>query len=262
MGIIKWSKETIMALISEKGITTKIGLRRENRGAYEATYRLGIQNELGLSLSVRGRAKYTREQLIELAKPFKTKQEFQRGQSGAYPAARRMGILDEMGFECGYSKQKKWSVSAIKAAANEPEITTKKEFQIAYPGAYDASRRLGIIDELGLPDANSWELPSGVYLMRIETEQGPILKVGISCAPETRATFVSKHNTEILLYASYQTGKLAVQIEQLIHEQLSPYRIEKDVAINKYNISSGYTECFAIEALEEARALVGGIPWV
>ncbi len=88
---------------------------------------------------------WTKEIALSVSRDYTSKSIFQREQSSLYKFAYRRGWWKEMSshMTAGKAKPRIWDEDSIRKAASE--VSVKKDFQIKYPGAYAAARRIGII---------------------------------------------------------------------------------------------------------------------
>ena len=88
-----------------------------------------------------------KENVINEAKKYKTKEEFKNGCISAFLAAHRYGYIDEMTWLIKQKQHKNgyWNYKTIEKVAIN--CKTKTEFKKKYPSAYMHALKLGIIDD-------------------------------------------------------------------------------------------------------------------
>lgn len=88
-----------------------------------------------------------KENMMEEAKKYSTKEEFQKGNLSAFLAAYRYGYIDEMDWLVKQKQHKKnyWTYKHIEEEA--VKYNTKTEFYQNNQTAYRAALKLGIIDD-------------------------------------------------------------------------------------------------------------------
>ena len=88
-----------------------------------------------------------KENMMNEAKKYKTKEEFKKGNLTAFFAAYRYGYIDEMTWLVKQKQHKKnyWTYENIKNEALR--YNTKTEFSKGNNTAYKAALKLGIIDD-------------------------------------------------------------------------------------------------------------------
>jgi predicted GIY-YIG superfamily endonuclease len=144
---IKWTEDAIRREAIK--YNSKVEFANGNQSAYNASRKLGILDDLGFV----NKYNYWDEDAIRReAKKYNSKVEFQKGSPTAYKAALRLGIIDKPGSVkkdgLGFvNKLKYWDEDAIRREATK--YNTKIEFVKGNPSAYNASRKLGILDDLG-----------------------------------------------------------------------------------------------------------------
>jgi len=164
-----WSKERIVELVEKYHITKRSQLLKFKKdglcgvSAYSAAKKLGILDELfgktnkpkiclpasywtdeRIRKFVNDNNITTRTQLSEFNKDGISG-------SGAYEVAKKLGILDEL-----FGKRVIWTEDKIRKLVEENNITSRKQLETfrkdgikgTGAGAYDAAKRLGILDEL------------------------------------------------------------------------------------------------------------------
>jgi hypothetical protein len=78
-----------------KYITLK-GWRKNSNIAYQKSRKLGIKDAAIDLLKRQNHKSYTKNELVKLAKKYKTKKDFSENCLGAYSAARKAGILEKI----------------------------------------------------------------------------------------------------------------------------------------------------------------------
>jgi hypothetical protein len=88
-----------------------------------------------------------RENMMNEAKKYNTKEEFQRGNLTAFLAAHRYGYIDDMDWMVKQKQHKKkyWTYKHIEEEALK--YNTKTEFYNGNQTAYRAALKLGVIDD-------------------------------------------------------------------------------------------------------------------
>ena len=88
-----------------------------------------------------------KENMMEEAKKYSTKEEFQKGNLSAFLAAYRYGYIDEMDWLVKQKQHKKnyWTYKHIEEEA--VKYKTKTEFFQKNQTAYRAALKMGIIDD-------------------------------------------------------------------------------------------------------------------
>ncbi len=88
-----------------------------------------------------------KENMMEEARKYTTKEEFQKGNLSAFLAAHRYGFIDEMDWLVKQKQHKKgyWTYQHIEEEA--VKYNTKTEFYQNNQTAYRAALKLGIIDD-------------------------------------------------------------------------------------------------------------------
>jgi len=114
-----------------------------------------------VKLSKKGALKWSKEDLLKIAKRYTSRTDFQKNDKKYYEAARRQGLLD---FLCAHmpKREKKWTKSAIRTEAKK--YTDRTEFQQNSPGAYFSAYQAGDIEKVckHIPrkkKVSSWSLP-------------------------------------------------------------------------------------------------------
>ena len=138
-----------MEIIEDK-LTITEGARREEYWAkfYKDKGITLINKQPCGSVGPMCKGKWSRKKCFDEAKNYKTRSEFQKNASRAYSISLKKGWLDEMGwlpktqqYPNGY-----WNREHIIEEAKK--YSTIKDFQEKSGGAFNAARRLGIINEL------------------------------------------------------------------------------------------------------------------
>lgn len=95
----KWYKESLK--IEAKKYKTKVEFRNKNSKAYRTALRIdkikpGFFNEITKHMEILRQKKWNYENLLYLAKKFKSRNEFYKNVQGAYKAAHKLGIMDDI----------------------------------------------------------------------------------------------------------------------------------------------------------------------
>ena len=243
-GNIVWDEKSVRQQAAK--CSSKYEFSKKCRKAYRAAHKLGLIDDL-----FKNRYKSWDEISIrQEAAGYGTKKDFKESSVSAYQAALRLGIIDKL-FENQY---RYWDEDSIRKEASE--YSTRKEFQKGCVGAYNAAHRLGIIDDLGLEDDDKgwWSKDNfHLYTIRIDYDNGSMLKVGISSEPDERFNSIKSGSTlniipiDLLLIG---TGKEAYEFEQSIHNKINDYHINSEVAKAR-GVQSGHTECFEMTAYDK-----------
>ncbi len=92
---------------------------------------------------------WTLQKLLDVALEFETRGDFRKGASDAYQAARKRGILDQICSHMQPAKTgKKWDEKSLGIEALKYRY--RSDFEDGSSGAYDAARRLKILDKICL----------------------------------------------------------------------------------------------------------------
>lgn len=93
-----------------------------------------------------------------------------------------------------------------------------------------------------------FDLPSNLYLLKIKTEDFEWLKLGYSRNIKGRIRSYKLPPAEIsyVFWCKVPSGSKAIQIEQNIHSEFFPYRLDPK-QMQKYHTQDGYTECYPLE---------------
>jgi hypothetical protein len=91
---IKWTEDTVRK--EAKKYNSKTEFQIGSRGAYTASIRLGIINDLGF---VNKYKSWDEESIRQEAKKYNTRTEFAKGNISAYTASIRLGIINDLGFK-------------------------------------------------------------------------------------------------------------------------------------------------------------------
>ena len=140
-----WTKERI----KEETLKYKTmkDFRQGSSGAYAVAYKNGWLDEVCEHLSFLKNRRRTKAQVHKEALKYKTRMEFKKCNGGAYAAARKHGWLDEV---CSHMKllcrRNYWTKERVRKEALKYEA--KGRFIRASPGAYNAAKKHGWLDEV------------------------------------------------------------------------------------------------------------------
>ena len=137
--------------IIESGLTVTEGAQREGYWAkYYADNGLKLINKQPCgSLGYMAKGKWSKHKCFEEAKKYKSRSEFQRNSRQAYRLSIKNGWIEEMDWMPKNNSKPSGHWNTKENIIEEAKKYTKlKDFQKHSGGAFNAARRLGVIDEL------------------------------------------------------------------------------------------------------------------
>jgi hypothetical protein len=88
--------------------------------------------------------------------------------------------------------------------------------------------------------------PISLYLAKLSTPMGEILKLGFSMdVPRRMKGYMVDKTAVTLAQVDYNAGQQAVDVEKLLHTKYDSYRLDKTVL--QQFMENGYTECYPLE---------------
>jgi hypothetical protein len=143
---IKWTKELLYT--EAKKYNRRVDFQKFSRGAYLSAKRQGLLEDVCSHMQPNATKKYTQEQILEIAKQFKTRTEFQKG-SKAYASAFLYG-KDFLDLACAHMISPKKVLKHTKETAAQDAIKykTRREFCVNDAGSYLAAVKNGWIDDI------------------------------------------------------------------------------------------------------------------
>lgn len=143
-------------IIESKKYSTRTEFKKKSGNAYDSARKNGWLDEFTwLSNNTNKRPKgywKNKENMMNEAKKYSSKEEFQKGNLTAFLAAYKYGYIDKMDWLVK-QKQHKWGYWTYNNIRNEAnKYDTKTEFFKGNQTAYRAALKLGIIDDFFLND--------------------------------------------------------------------------------------------------------------
>lgn len=239
-----WTKERLMAEAAE--YETRMAFQKGSNSAYIIARNKGWLDEVCAHMrqiltpwpesAVRAEAlKYTR------------RSDFRDGSPSAYDKSKKLGIHDDV---CSHMEpvQKEWAEEEIRAIALK--YKHRSDFWYHDQQAAKAARRRGILDDVCqhmTPKSGHFQndQPCLLYYLRIETDHGPLYKIGIT-AQDYRRRYANVNRSRIkqLRYWKFKTGREALSVEQSILQHCSEYKYDgPDV------LPQGNTELLTVDVL-------------
>jgi len=165
-GRVMWSKitdeeivEYAREILRENRITGKKDLDKKDPRLYQALYKRGLFDEIGLGNKCRSWTDMSDEEIVELAKRLVAskgmarKKELEREDNGLYQVLYKRGLFDAIRFE---EKQRSWDdtddeeiIRISRKLMEENGITGRKEFQEVDLGLYKVILKRGISGKIG-----------------------------------------------------------------------------------------------------------------
>lgn len=149
---ITWNRENILEYAKKCNLETITEFSKEYSGAYHASQRLGIEDELKEYFDWRGGKKWTKKEIHEIALKYKIRSQFIDKNKNAASYAQHKGWYDEITSHMDYlPKGKKWTKEEVHAEALK--YKTRTEFARATDTkgcnkAYQSAIHNGWIDEV------------------------------------------------------------------------------------------------------------------
>ena len=144
---------------------------------------------------------------------------FKNTSSSAYDKSKLLGILDDV---CAHMTPvpNKWSPATL--AAEAMKYQHRSDFECGSRGAYRGAIRRGILDDvcahMTLKTARfENDQPCNLYYLRVNTDAGPLYKIGITVnSYKRRYANVAADKLQLLRRWRFATGKAALDAEQAI----------------------------------------------
>lgn len=155
---------------------------RFSNGAYNASLKYSLIDEICSHMEVRWQHKWTKENSVKEALKYSSRSEFSKKCNGAYTAALRHGWLDDI---CSHMKMLwvyKWTESAC--AEEALKYDTRKDFQNKSDSAYTAALRHGWLDKI----CSHMKIVGNIYNRCIYSFEFPdkFVYIGLTCDIERR----------------------------------------------------------------------------
>jgi hypothetical protein len=141
-----WTREMIIGKASQ--FKAKKGWEKGHSASYVAATRRGLLNDPEVTgHMVRGSrlTKWTRENIIEKASQFKTKNEWVKQHSASYAAAHKYGLLDDPEVTGHMNGLTKWTREMIIKEAYS--FKTKSEWRSGHHASYGAARKRDLLSD-------------------------------------------------------------------------------------------------------------------
>jgi hypothetical protein len=150
--LIDWDEEKIIKAAKDCGLNLITEFAKEYSGAYYAAKRLGIQQKLRDVFEWKGGKKWTKEEILEIAKKYTVRSQFGKEHKNASWYAQDKGWYEEITSHMGYQpKGKKWTKKEVHEEAKKYKTRTEFARSSDTKGcnkAYQSALHNGWLDEV------------------------------------------------------------------------------------------------------------------
>lgn len=238
-----WTKERIAA--EAQKYDTRLQFQKQSGSAYHAAWKMGVVDDVCAHMEVI-RERRTKDDIHAEALKYPTRIEFFNANKKAYDAAQRMGILEDV---CSHMDRVHESWTEEKIRERALLYKHRSDFYYYDSSAHQTANRLGILEDVCshmTPKTHRFQKdkPCNVYYLRVETDHGPLYKIGITALDVDRRYTSGRDRLTCLRAWRFETGEEALTIEQSILRHCDDYRYRgPDVLPN------GNTELFTADVL-------------
>lgn len=167
---IKWNEDVLRDIA--KKYNSRVEFRNSNSPAYRAALRIdkqkpGFFDDITSHMQILWKKKWNYENILNVARKYKTKLDFRQNEKLAYGAALDHGYIEKITDVLNWSKPNSWTKENIAKVAKQYE--TKVDFVSAEPSAYQIAWRNKWLDDVTqhmIPVGNlvkrmiyAWEFP-------------------------------------------------------------------------------------------------------
>lgn len=224
---VRWTEEAVREEASK--YTTRSQLYKSNRPVHQAAERLGILDELlPVSEKYLTRTVWTHDGVKGVAKACKHISQFRREHEGAFEYAKRNGILDEV-FP-PHKKKRKLTVEMVRGIA--ARYKTRKAFKTGDPGAYKATVRWRMLDDIcaHMPKYVGIESDSPTYLYRYVHPEGYVY-IGLTTDPDSRhKQHADESHNELAMFCANDHKPEYFERYVDYKDTFEPYVMERETA--------------------------------
>jgi len=154
--------ELAKKIMGERGISSKMELKKADSGLYSVLKRRELLDEVGLEGKQKSWKEMGDTEIVEFVrkvmreKKIDTRGKLQKADGGLYTTLRRRELLDRIRFE---EKQRSWEdmsdeevIEVVRKVMREKKITSKRELKEADRGLYSVLRKRGLLEEVGFEE--------------------------------------------------------------------------------------------------------------